>query len=878
LWLIEHGFDARAAEELSGDLAEEFALRAARHGRYAARAWFWRQVLSALIWRQGARTLESGLGGRSRPMRELKPDIVYAIRTLRRSPGFAAAALVTLAVGIGATTAIFGAVDAMLLRPLPYRHADRLFVPVSAHPARGIDEASITFADHLDWRRETEVFDVVALWRPVTVDLTGDGEPERAQAGQVSEEFFRLVEATPLTGRTFTPSDHVAEAARVTVISHALWQRRFGAAGDVVGRTLRVAGVPHEIVGILPPRSVWPENITVFLPIRPALLSDDVRTRRDNMIYLALARLRDGVTRDRADAVLATIAARLEVEHPESRKGWTNRLVPLREFIVEEPLRRALVVLLAAVGGVLLLACANLANLALVRGIGRARELGVRVALGASRWRILRQLAVESLVIGALGGAAGAVVAAWMMSGLVAMAPAETPFIDRIGLDPRVLTATGVFTLIAVLLAGIIPAIASSAVSPGRALKDGTARAGSSRRTERMRGAFVVAEIAGAVVLLTGAALLIRSFERAQRVDPGVDVDSVLAGRLSLPGARYGTDVLSADFFQRLTVRLASVPDVEAAAATSFVPVGGGGFGLGRVFLAEGRPEPPAGQDVSAQWNVITPDYFRAMGIPIIRGRSFEARDRADTTPVVIVSQSFASQMFGDADPTGKRIRSWRDENLLREIVGVVDEVRYTGLTDRGPFRQVYVPHPQNSWNLMSVVVRAASGSPADLAPVLRREVAAIDPDLALANVQTLTGIARDSIARERYTTLLLSALAVTALLLGAVGIYGVISFAVSARRHEFGVRIALGASGQDLYRLVLGQGARLTVVGLGLGLAGAFSGSQLITALLYETEPTDPTAYAATVLAVLTAAGLACVLPARRAARSNPVDALRSE
>jgi putative ABC transport system permease protein len=499
------------------------------------------------------------------------------------------------------------------------------------------------------------------------------------------------------------------------------------------------------------------------------------------------------------------------------------------------------------------------------------------VALGASRWRLIRQLAVESLVLGIIGGIAGVAIAMWMMNGLVMLAPVDTPFVGDIRLDARVLIASVVVTGLAVLLAGVLPAIASSAVKPGVALKVGTPGAGASRRADVIRRAVVAGEIAGAVVLLTSAALLIRSFDRIQRVDPGVDAHRVLVGRVSLPGSRYDSDERTADFFQRLTQRLAQAPGVETAAATSFVPVGGGGFGLGRVFLREGWPEPPAGPEVAAYWNVVTPEYFRAIGIPVRRGRSFTAGDRADGPPVAIVSQSFATQMFGDGDPLGQRIRSWRDENLLREIVGVVGEVRYTGLGDRGPFRQVYVPHSQNSWGFMNIVVRAGRGTPEDLTPVLRREVAALDAELALANVQTLSQVAHDSIARERSTALVLSLLAATALLLGVVGIYGVISYAVSARRHEFGVRIALGATRWDLYGLVVRQGVFLTAIGVAIGLGLALAAGRLIGALLYETAATDPASYAATIVVLILSVGIACIIPARRAARSNPVDALKA-
>jgi putative ABC transport system permease protein len=800
----------------------------------------------------------------------------YAIRSLRRTPGYSFVAIVALALGIGANAAIFGAVDTVLLRSLPYPHADRLVVPVSENAARDIEHASISFADYEDWKRETDVFDHVALWRPINVDVTGTGDPERIVAGQVSEEFFPLVDAKLVAGRPFAPSDHGESAQRVTVLSFNLWQRRFGGDLNALGKTLRVAGIPHDIVGILADRAAWPEEAELFLPFRPMALGVDERTRRDNLIFLALARLRDAVPIEQGNARLAAIAARLEAEHPESRKGWTNRLIPLREYVVEADVRRALLVLLAAVGAVLLIACANLASLALVRAAGRSRDMAIRFALGASRARVVLQMAAESVVVAAGGTVAGLGLAVWMMRGIAAMAPEGTPFIDRLGLDARVAAAAAVFGALAVVIAGIIPALASSGIQLTPALKDGTASSGSSRKTNLLRQGLVIGEVAIAVMLLAGAALLLKSFDRMSGVSPGADIERVLTGRIALPGARYDTPAKRAEFYKRLTERLSASPEVEAAGATSFVPVGGGGFGLGRVFLAEGWPSPPAGPDVAAQWNVITPDYFRTVGIPIVRGRPFDGRDTAASSPTIIVTSSFARRMFGDADPIGRRTKSWRDENVLREIVGVVADVRYEGLlAEETPL--VYVPHTQNSWGGLSVVVRARQAAPPSLAPLLRREIAALDGQLAVARVRTMADSARESIARQRYTTMLVTMLAAAALILGALGIYGVLSYSVSLRRQELGLRIALGASSGDLYRLVLTGGLGLALAGLVIGSAGAFAVSRVLGGLLYEVEPTDPLAYAAAAAAILAAAALACYLPARRAAKSDPLLALKS-
>jgi predicted permease len=475
--------------------------------------------------------------GHSRFVERLWQDVRYGTRSLRQRPGFAAAATLALALGIGANSAIFAAVDAVLLRPMPFSHADRLYVPVSVNTARGIDQGSVTFADYRDWRTQTDVFAAVALWRPIGVDLTGDGEPERVEIAQVSEEFFRLADVTPLAGRTLVPADHEASAPRVAVITDGLWQRRFGGAADVVGRTIRIAGLPAEVVGVLPARSVWPDTSQMFVPLKAAAFNDDVRTRRDNMIFEGLVRLRDGVTAQAANARLGGMAARLAQDQPVIRKGWTNAVIPLRMYMVDPDLTRALYVLLGAVVAVLLIACANVANLALVRGSGRARELAIRLSLGASRRRLIQQLLVESVLLTTAGAAVGAGLAVFLMKGLVIVAPEGTPFLEDIHMNGRVLAATVLISAVAAVVSGLVPALSTSVVRPSAALRDGTGGSGASPRAARLRHVLIIGEIGAAVVLVTGAALLIRSFTRLSHVDPGVSLDRVVSARVSIPGA-----------------------------------------------------------------------------------------------------------------------------------------------------------------------------------------------------------------------------------------------------------------------------------------------------------------------------------------------------
>ena len=805
-------------------------------------------------------------------------DVGYAVRSLGRQRGFAVAATLALALGIGATTAIVAAVDAVLLRPMPFPHADRLFVPANQNLARNIPRATIAFADAEEWRREEALFAGVAVWQQGAADLTGAGEPQRVQFGFVSEQFFTLTDVKPLAGRTLIPADHAPGAAQVIVIGHALWQEQFGGASNVVGRRVTLGGVPREIVGVLPARRVWPDGVALFIPMNTAGLDPDVRTRRNNMIFNALVRLRDGVSPEEAEARLTAIAARIAQDFPKDRNGWTTTLVPLREYIVEPEISRVLYILLGAVIGVLLIACANVANLALVRGSGRARELAVRVSLGASRRRLIQQLGVEGAVLVVAGAVLGVGLAVIIMQGLVAMAPPQTPFVEDIRLSERVLFASVLACALAAIVSGVIPAMSVSTVRVSGALRDGASGTGTSVRTARLRSLLVVAEIAATVVLVTGSALLMRSFDRLSRVDPGVTIDRVVSGRIAIPASRYETPARRLQFTEDLVARLEGTPNVESAALTSFVPAGAGGLGLGRLFLAEGQPEPPAGTDVLALWNVVTTRYFSTLGIRVVAGRPFDTRDKADTTPVMIVSRYFAERMFPNESPIGKRVRSSNDENILREVVGVVDEVRYWGLAERERAPLVYVPYSQDTQFGMLVVARSRGGDASPLPAAVRRALSEVDPEMAIADLRPLAASAARSVANERYATLLLSVLAAVALSLSALGIYGVTSYVFTLRRREMGIRLALGASRRNLYGLVFRHGFVLTSAGLVVGFAGAAAFTQWLETLLFNTSPTDSTAWLAMIVVVILSTAVACAAPARRAASASPASALAGE
>jgi putative ABC transport system permease protein len=808
------------------------------------------------------------------PLTNWWQDVRYAFRMLKRSPAFTTVALLTLALGIGGTVAIFSAVYAVLYRPLAIAEADRLVVPVSVNRARNSLRGSTPFADYADWREQRDVFEQVALFDPIHVDIAGDDAPERVDAVEVTAEYFDLMGSQPLAGRLLMASDQAADAARVVVISDGLWKRRFGADPQIAGKALRISGAVATITGVVQADRMWPPKQDVWLPMKPSLLNEDIRQRRDNMIFQSIARLRPDMPLAQARARVAAIADRVAQEHPESRKGWTTDLIPAREYMVEPELRTSMLVLLGGVAFVLLIAAVNLANLLLARGADRAREMALRSALGASRARLVRQLLTESLVLAAVGGAAGLVIARWLVGGLEAAAPADLPTVAGMGVDGVVLAVAIGLTAGTGVLVGLVPALAACAPRPAEALREGGRSFGAGRRTGRLRDALVVAQMALAIVLLIGAGLMLRSFSHLLRVDPGVDVEKVLTGRVVAPWARYDRAEASAQFYDRLIDALASTPGVEAAAATSYVPVGGRGFGLGRSFLVEGQAEPPSTSDYQAMWNVVTSDYFRTLGIPIVRGRAFTREDTADSRPVMIINQTMAAHVFGNADPIGKRMRSWRDENLLREIVGVTADVRYDGLADEDR-SLVYVPHHQNAWNSMTVAIRA-KGDPAALADTLRREVSRLDRDVAVSRIAPLSAIASSSIAPQQFGALLLALFAAAATLLAGIGVYGVMTYNVAQRRHELGVRLALGAKPRELFVLVVRHGLLLAGVGTALGLAGSLALGPVMRGLLFGIRPTDPATFVLVPAALAAVAFVACALPGRRATRVDPIEALR--
>ena len=811
-------------------------------------------------------------------MQTIFQDLRYGFRMLIRKPGFTLIAVLTLALGIGANTTIFSFVNAVLLRPLPYRNANQLVVPISYNTGRGSDDGGITYADYLDWKNEGIFKNVAAMSLLSTADLTGGaGEPERVQVAAVTEDYFEVMGSQALVGRTFSSDEYNAPGpARALIITYGLWQRRFGGDQNLLGEKIYLNGRPYPLIGVMPKDSTWPEDRDVFVPLAVGADPGPDLLRRDNMIFAGVARLKPDVPPAQVNAAMAAIAARLEQEYPESRKGWSNRIIDLRDYVVGKQLRTSLLILLGVVACVLLIACVNVANLLLVRAAGREREMSIRLALGAGRWRLIRQMLTESLLLTSIGGGLGLLLAVWGVTLLKSIAPGDTPRLEGVHVDTMVLLFSLGATLITAILCGLIPALQSSRADLQQALKESSRAATGGSRSRVVRNVLVVSEVALSLVLLIVAGLMIRSFMRVQQIDPGLRVDRLVTMQINSPSLRYPDEARVTSFYQRLIESVASAPGVESAAVSSALPLGGGGFYLGRVFLEEGQPEPPAGRDTPAQWNVVSPGYFNTAGMALIKGRDFDNRDRSDTNPVVIINQTMAARMFPGEDPLGKRIRSWRDENKLREIVGVVQDVRYFG-RDSELNGLVYVPHTQNIWRSMALTVRT-HGDPTSTISAIRSQIATVDKELAVANLDTMTTILNRSVAPRRASMLLVVAFGVIAALLAVIGIYGVLSYTVAQQAQEIGVRIALGAQSTDVLRLVLGHGMKLTLSGIAIGLVTAYGLTRLISSLLYNISATDAITFVG-VSTLLTGVALAaCFVPAQRATKVDPMVALRYE
>jgi putative ABC transport system permease protein len=795
-------------------------------------------------------------------------DLRYGARTLRKSPGFTAVVVLTLALGVGANTAVFSVVNAVLLRPLAYRDPSRLVTVL--HDGW----APVAPANFLDWREQSRSFESMAAAQSWNLTMTGQGQPEQLNVLQTSAEMFHVLGVDAALGRTYAAGEDQPGREHVVVISHGFWQRRFGGDRGVVGRQVTLDGEAYTVIGVMPPdfqfAPFWATHAEAWLPLN---LGRRVNDRRGQSLRV-FARLKDGVTQAQAQTEMETINRRLEEQYPRENEGPAVSVDPLHEKVVGKS-RPALLVILGAVGFVLLIACANVANLMLTKSALRRKEIAVRIALGAGRRRVVRQLLTESLLLSLAGGGAGLLLASWSNSTLASLGPDSLPRVRTVGLDANVLVFTLGLCVLVGLLFGLAPALRSTKTDLTESLKDRSRGSTSDRRQERVRKFLVVGEIAVSLVLLIGGGLTMRSFLRLTSVDPGFDPRGVMTATVPLAGPRYSTDEQRAAFFKLLTERVSSLPGVKSASVINHLPLGGDVWTYG--FTVEGRPAPTDAERPSAVYRVARPDYFRTMGAALLKGRDFTERDDASSPGVVIVNEALARRQWPGEEPLGKRITVNGESGKPREVVGVVRDLKQ-GEWASEPKPEMYLPHSQAAPpRSMTLVVRASSDT-SEVAREVRREVWAIDKDLPVSQVASMEDVVAESVAQQRFNTLLIGVFAAAALMLAAVGVYGVMSHTVTQRTHEIGVRMALGARGRDVLGMIIRQGLVLTLIGLAVGLAGAFALTRVMDSLLYEVSATDPLVFGGVAAALTLSALLACYVPARRATKVDPMEALRYE
>jgi len=805
-------------------------------------------------------------------------DVRYALRVMRKNPGFTAIAILTLALGIGANTAIFSVVYAVLLKPLPFKNPQQLVAVFAAKPQEGVPKTGVSFPNFEEWRAQNTVFSELAGNQEHDLNVTGRGEPFVARTGVVTTEFFPLLAVPPLAGRTFVPADGKPGAVPVVVLSENLWRGRFGSDPNIVGSSVSLDKRLFTIIGVMPVGFRSPflaRNQDIWVPTVDDPLFGGWMARRSGHWLPVIGRLKPGVSIAQAQAEMETISARLAKEFPAENEGWTARVVPLQSEIVGD-VKPALLVLLGAVGLVLLISCANIANLLLARATSRAKEMSVRIALGAGRGRIVRQLLTESAALGLLGGIAGMLLAFWSVNALRTVLPAEIATVSEIHVDGYVLGFALLLSIVASFIFGLAPALFAAGSDLNTNLREAAGRAGAGGRRQTARSFLAAAETALAMVLLIGAGLLVRSFVTLMSVSPGFHSEQLMKAEVTLPQFEYSKPEQWNAFASDLLARIQAEPGLRESAIGIPLPLADGFVNLG--FAIEGLAPPPSSSPRTADYVAATPGYFGVMRIPLLKGRDFTDLDLSSAPRVTIISEAMARQYFPNQDPIGKRITFGFPPNgdAIREIVGVVGDVRDVAL-NQAPAAMMYVPFAQAPfWGV--VVATRSNLSLATFAEAIRRDAAAIDKDLPVTDVAAMPDAVSVSIAQPRFQTLLLGLFGALALILAAVGIYGVISYSVIQRTHEIGIRMSLGAQPAQVLRLVMEQGAKLALAGILIGGAAALALTRLMRSLLFEVGPADPLTFAGVAALLVGVALAACYIPARRAMRIDPMTALRYE
>jgi len=801
----------------------------------------------------------------------LLSDLRYGARLLLRTPGFTIVAVSALALGIGANTAIFSVVYTLLLKPLPYQYPDRLAIVWEHNIPRNRPANVVSAGNYLHWREMNHSFaEMAGVSFTQKFALTGRGEPEELGTQMVNATFFSILGVPAAHGRVFTADEDRPAQPKVAVISDRLWRRRLAADPGIVNNVLHLAGEPYTIVGIMPPGfSFLDKDVDVWVPIG---FSAGARTGRGRWL-IVLARLKDGMTFDQAQRDMVAVAAERQRMEPQFNTGWSANVVPLKQQLTGD-VKPALVVMLGAVGFVLLIACANVANLLLARATARQRELAVRAALGADRLRLIRQLLAESVLLALAGAGAGIALAAWALSAVRTLAAPRLSIVqlDTVGVNGWVLGFALLIALASGVLFGIVPAFTAAGRTLTAALREG-GRTGTGTHGTRTRQALVVVEMALALVLLVGAGLLVRSFMALMHVDPGFDPARAITMKVTLPNAKYPTDTAIRAFFDRLYARVDALPGVEASGGVSFLPLTGIGAATG--FTIDGKEEPAPGQEPVTDVRAISHDYFKAMGIPLVGGRLFDSRDEGENVRRVIVSESLAKKYFANEDPVGRRIRLFWNNPGPDEVVGVVGDVR-NGMED-AIRPTTYLPPARFAYPFTSVTVRA-SGNAMAIAPAFVNAVHEIDAEVPVSDIRPMTDVLSISTAQRRLTMMLLAIFAAMALLIAAVGLYGVISYTVTQRTQEIGIRMALGAQRGDVLRMVVGQAMAMTAAGVAIGALGAFLLTRLMATLLFDVKPGDPITFVVVAGLLGAVALFASYIPGRRATTVDPVIALRAE